>query len=85
MPVRDQVLHVFQEVAQEQGKALRPLSDSLGLSETGLDSLCLAIIVARLEDRLGNDPFSAADGDAFPVTVGEFIHLYEAASPGAAA
>jgi len=47
--------------------------------ETGLDSLCFAIIVARLEDLLGVDPFSSEDEMDFPVTVGEFIRLYERA------
>jgi acyl carrier protein len=61
---------------------LAPLSDQLGLLETGLDSLCFAIIVARLEDRLGFDPFSTAEDAAFPVTVGDFVRLYEHASPG---
>jgi acyl carrier protein len=84
MQLRDRIFVIFQEVAQEQGKILAPLSPSLGLSDTGLDSLCLAIIVARLEDRLGIDPFSAADGDTFPTTLGDFVRLYEAARPDAA-
>jgi acyl carrier protein len=37
----------------------------MGLLETGLDSLCFAIIVARLEDELGVDPFSVDDA-SFP-------------------
>jgi len=76
---------LFAEVAAEQRKTLAPLSDELGLLETGLDSLCFAIIVARLEDRLGIDPFSAEDEIEFPVTVGDFIKLYEHAAPAAAA
>ena len=56
---------------------LAPLSDDLVLLDSGLDSLCLAIIVARLEDALGIDPFNSADDGAFPVTVGDFIRLYE--------
>ena len=50
------------------------------LVDSGLDSLCLAIIVARLEDALGVDPFSAKDDD-FPVTLGDFIKFYEDAAP----
>ena len=75
---------LFAEVAREQNKVLAPLADELGLLETGLDSLCFAIIVARLEDRLGVDPFSAEEVD-FPVTVGDFIRLYEHAARPAAA
>ena len=73
--VRSKVLSQFEQVAKEQNKVLGPLSDDLVLVDSGLDSLCLAIIVARLEDALGVDPFSANDGD-FPVTLGDFIQLY---------
>jgi hypothetical protein len=45
-----------------------------------LDSLCFAIIVARLEDSLGVDPFSTAEELTFPVTLGEFVALYEQAA-----
>jgi hypothetical protein len=36
------------------------------------------LIVARLEDSLGFDPFDAVD--RFPVTFGDFVKLYEAPS-----
>jgi hypothetical protein len=77
MTVGTDIAALFAEVAKEQGKTLAPLSDQLGLLETGLDSLCYAIIVARLEDMLGVDPFSADDEIDFPMTVGDFIRLYE--------
>jgi acyl carrier protein len=38
-------------------KQLAPLYDDLVLVDSGLDSLCFAIVVARLEDALGIDPF----------------------------
>jgi acyl carrier protein len=85
MSVGSEITALFVEVAEEQHKTLAPLSDELGLLETGLDSLCFAIIVARLEDRLGLDPFSVDDEIEFPVTFGDFIRLYEnaAARPSA--
>ena len=82
MLARSEIVSVVEQVAAEQSKNLAPLTDQLGLLETGLDSLCFAIIVARLEDRLGFDPFSTAEDVDFPVTVGDFIRLYEQASPG---
>jgi acyl carrier protein len=86
MSVGTQIAALFAEVAKEQHKTLAPLSSELGLLETGLDSLCFAIVVARLEDRLGLDPFSGEDEIEFPVTVGDFVKLYEhAAAPAAAA
>jgi hypothetical protein len=66
----------FAQVAQEHSKNLQPLSDHLPLLDSGLDSLCFAIVVARLEDRLGLDPF-ASDDISFPVTFGDFVRLYD--------
>jgi acyl carrier protein len=77
MPVRSTIIAQFKQVASEQGKVLGPLSDDLVLLESGLDSLCFAIIVARLEDALGFDPFSAAEDVDFPVTLGDLIRFYE--------
>ncbi len=80
MLVRDKVETVIRDVAAENGKTLPPLTDDLALFDSGLDSLCLAVIVARLEDGLGVDPFSDAEDVVFPVTVGEFVKLYEHAA-----
>lgn len=77
MSVRSDVITQLKQVAQEQDKRLAPLVDDLKLLDSGLDSLCFAIIVARLEDSLGVDPFSAAEDARFPVTLGEFISFYE--------
>jgi hypothetical protein len=78
MSVRSAVLDQFRQVADEQAKGLGPLSDELPLLDLGLDSLCFAIIVSRLESVLGVDPFSEEDQDVpFPVNLGQFIRLYE--------
>jgi hypothetical protein len=82
--VRYAVALAFREAAANQDKRLRPLSDDLVLLNSGLDSLCFAIIVAELEDGLGLDPFSDADEVFFPVTFGDFVALYEAAAAKAA-
>jgi len=80
--VRLNVIDEIKQVAEEQGKTLVPLVEDLPLLESGLDSLCFAIIVARLEDSLGVDPFSVAGAEDahFPVTLGEFISFYENAA-----
>ena len=80
MSTRSDIIILFEQVAKEQDKKLAPLSDDLGLLESGLDSLCFAIIVARLEDTMGLDPFSQDEEVEFPVTVGDFIKLYENAA-----
>ncbi len=79
MSIRSEVITQFERVASEQGKELPALADDLALVDSGLDSLCLAIIVARLQDALEIDPFSAEDA-GFPVTFGEFTRLYENAA-----
>jgi hypothetical protein len=75
--IRLTILSQFEQVAADQKKELAPLDDDLVLSDSGLDSLCFAIIVARLEDELASDPFTASEEVDFPVTVGDFIRLYE--------
>jgi hypothetical protein len=45
---------------------LRPLRDDLMLSESGFDSLCFAILVARLEDVLGFDLFGTSSEALLP-------------------
>ncbi len=84
MSTRSTILAEMEEVAREQGKALVPLTDDLVLLESGLDSLCFAILVARLEDKLGTDPFTASDDVYFPVTLGDFVTFYEQSTAAAA-
>jgi len=59
MSVRSTIISQFEQVAKEQDKHLPALSDDLARLDSGLDSLCFAIVVARLEDTLGFDPFGA--------------------------
>ena len=84
MDTRSTVIAVIEDVARQQEIALAPLDDALPLLETGLDSLCMAIIVAQLEDRLDVDPFDTEEEFAFPVTIGDFVALYEHAAARAA-
>jgi acyl carrier protein len=76
MNVRSAIVDQFTKVAQEHAKDLPPFTDNMLLIESGLDSLCFAIIVTRLEDSLGMDPFTA-DDSLFPATFGEFVKCYE--------
>jgi len=77
MNLRSLILAKFEDVARHQQRVLEPVHDDLPLMDSGLDSLCFAIIVAHLEDELGMDPFSRADNVVFPVTFGEFVRCYE--------
>lgn len=80
MMVRSEIVTQFKQVAQEQDRRLAPLTDSLELMNSGLDSLCFAIIVTRLETLIGVDPFSTSEDARFPVTFGEFVTFYENAA-----
>jgi hypothetical protein len=84
MSVRSEILSQFDQVAKEQDKRLVPLTDDLPLLESGLDSLCFAIVVVRIADSLGVDPFSDSEDAYLPVTIGDFIKFYENAAANAA-
>jgi acyl carrier protein len=77
MSVKLTIMSQMQQVAEEQGKKLAPLSDEMVLLDSGLDSLGFAVLVARLEDSLGLDPFTASEDVYFPVTLGDFVKAYE--------
>lgn len=79
MSIKATVISQFEEVRRSSSKPLPPVTDDLLLLESGLDSLGLAIVVTRLEDILGYDPFTDSDLTAPPVTLGEFIQIYELA------
>jgi acyl carrier protein len=75
---------VLSQIEQIRGggshKDLPLLTDDLALVESGLDSLGVAVLVTRLEDTLGLDPFDESEMTTPPVTLGEFIRLYENAA-----
>jgi acyl carrier protein len=77
MSVKLTITDQMAQIAREHGKILAPLRDDLVLLESGLDSLGFAVLVARLEDRLGVDPFTASEDAQFPVTLGDFVKVYE--------
>lgn len=85
MSVAAMVMDQFRQVAREQDKPLAELTPATVLLDSGLDSLCFAIVVARLEDELGVDPFTASEDVYFPVTLGDFIKFYEDAAAAKAA
>ena len=79
LSTREEIISQIEQIAKEQKKALLPLTDDLVLSASGFDSLCIAILVARLDDKFGVDPFSTVEGQHLPVTLRDFIRLYEGA------
>jgi acyl carrier protein len=77
MSVQETIKAQFEQVAIEQHRKLSRLFPELKLLDSGLDSLSFALVVARLEDALGFDPFDATEEMKFPVTFGDFVKLYE--------
>jgi acyl carrier protein len=80
MRIKLTIMDQMTQVAREHGKTLAPLSDDLVLLDSGLDSLGFAVLVARLEDTLGIDPFTTAEDAMFPLTFGDFVKVYENAA-----
>ena len=80
MSIKATVISQLEEIRRASKKPLLPLTDDLVLLDSGLDSLGLAILVTRLEDALGVDPFTDSDITVPPVTLGDFIRLYEHAA-----
>lgn len=80
MSIKSAVISQIQQIRGEAAQDLPPLADDLVLLDSGLDSLSLAILVTRLEDLLGLDPFTESDETSPPVTLGEFIQFYENAA-----
>jgi acyl carrier protein len=80
MTIRETIFSEIWKIGEEQGAQLSPLTDDLKLMDTGLDSLGFAILVTRLEDKLGFDPFTEASEASYPVTLGDLLNLYENAA-----
>jgi hypothetical protein len=78
-------MSAIEKVAKDYERTLAPLTDDLVLFDSGLDSLALAALVARLEDELMVDPFTSSEATDFPVTLGDFFALYEHAAKSPAA
>lgn len=76
--LRQQLVQALQDTAEIRGAQIvsRP-TDDMVLLESGLDSLGFAILVAKLEEELGYDPFAAMDEPVYPRTWGEFVAIYE--------
>lgn len=80
MSIKSMILSHVVRIAQQHHKTLLPLTDDLPLLNSGLDSLCIAVLVASLDDDLGFDPFASESDAPFPVTIGDFVELYENAA-----
>lgn len=77
MDLRSIIVEELTELFEEEELEAPAFTDDMVLLETELDSLGYAVLVTRLEDRLGYDPFSLMDEPVYPVTFGDLIEVYE--------
>ena len=74
--LRNSICESIVDVARDAGRDISEINDNDLLREKlGLDSLDLAVVVVRLEQRLGIDPFRIQHRSVR--TVGDLISAYE--------
>jgi hypothetical protein len=82
MEIEATIRNIFSEVIESTGQVMNsPLTHDSILLQTGLDSLGFAILVARLEETLGYDPFVLMSEPVYPQTFGEFLAIYNKFAP----
>lgn len=82
--LREIIIAAIQETADMRDAVIsKSLVDDTILLDSGLDSLGFAILVARLEEELGYDPFVLMDEPVYPQTLGEFLAIYQRFAPAA--
>ena len=80
--MRDTIVQAFDAVFREFKEIEPPsVADDAPLMEIGLDSLDYAVLVTRLHDELGFDPFTLSTDSFYPTTFGEFVSFYERFAP----
>ncbi|HEX5537716.1 MAG TPA: acyl carrier protein [Sphingobium sp.] len=80
--LRTRIAALFDEMWREDHDSdPPPLEDDTVLLETGFDSMAFAVLVARLDDELGFDPFTMTEDPVYPQTFSEFLDFYEKCAP----
>ena len=85
MDIRTKVIEIIKAVAAENNQKLEPLDDGGRLLDIGVDSLCIASVIAMLDDDLSVDPFGSGNDVMIPATVGDLVQVYQSAVCNAAA
>lgn len=82
MKLREKIVASLREAAEIRGaEVTRHLTDDSVLLDSGLDSLGFAILVTKLEEELGYDPFVQLSAPVYPRTLGEFVEIYHRFAP----
>ena len=76
----DKISSVYKEVysSQNKGKSAPEIKNETILLDSGLDSLGHAILITRLEEALGYDPFTISSEAYYPRKFGELVEFYRA-------
>ena len=74
--VRKAIVEEINGIFEEEDKEAPVLHDDDVLLESGLDSLGFAVLVTRLEETLGVDPFTEMEEPVYPRTLREFVDVY---------
>lgn len=78
----ERIVQMIHEVARlADAEIVSPLRGDTVLLESGLDSIGFAMLVARLEEEFGYDPFTMMDQPVYPRTLDEFVSIYERHQP----
>lgn len=78
----EKVIELMREVAATtEARLVEPLTSETVLLESGLDSMGFAVLVTRLEEELGYDPFVLMDEPVYPRTLEDFVAIYERFRP----
>jgi len=67
----------MEEVAAQTGAELADMSPNTALHESGLDALGLAMVIAKLDEKLGCSPFRDGSAEGLPCTLAELVQLYQ--------
>lgn len=77
MTVRAHIEAQLAQLFEEDELEVPQFVDEMVLLDSDLDSLGYAVLVTRMEDELGYDPFSLMDDPVYPTTFGELVEIYE--------
>lgn len=80
--LEETITDVFDDVYRTLVKKEPPkLTPDQVLLECGLDSLGFAVLVTRLDEELGYDPFTLDEEAYYPQTFGDFVDFYKKHQP----
>lgn len=76
MQAYETIAQTIRSLLAERNDPLPELRPETRIAASGLDSLDVAVLVVRLEESLGFDPFQDVALTRYPQTLGEMAALY---------